>query len=62
MHYRAVLKVCCRKIKVIEALAEDFRKKVMHSSGRGDQYPIAVEGALKLKEISLYSCRSLCGW
>lgn len=37
----------------IEALAEDFSDK--HHSlflGRGDQYPIAMEGALKLKEIS----------
>lgn len=37
----------------IEALAEDFADK--HHSlflGRGDQYPIAMEGALKLKEIS----------
>ncbi len=37
----------------IEALAEDFADK--HHSlflGRGAQYPIAMEGALKLKEIS----------
>lgn len=37
----------------IEALAEDFAHK--HHSlflGRGDLYPIALEGALKLKEIS----------
>ncbi len=37
----------------IEKLAEDFADK--HHSlflGRGDQYPIAMEGALKLKEIS----------
>ncbi|OED44217.1 glutamine--fructose-6-phosphate aminotransferase [Endozoicomonas sp. (ex Bugula neritina AB1)] len=37
----------------IEALAEDFAHK--HHSlflGRGTQYPIAMEGALKLKEIS----------
>lgn len=37
----------------IEELAEDFSDK--HHAlflGRGDQYPIAVEGALKLKEIS----------
>ena len=37
----------------IEVLAEDFADK--HHSlflGRGDQYPIAMEGALKLKEIS----------
>ncbi|WP_340619986.1 glutamine--fructose-6-phosphate transaminase (isomerizing) [Xenorhabdus siamensis] len=41
------------KDKVIESLAEDFSEK--HHAlflGRGDQYPIAVEGALKLKEIS----------
>ncbi|PSJ41171.1 glutamine--fructose-6-phosphate transaminase (isomerizing) [Zobellella endophytica] len=39
--------------KDIEALAEEFADK--HHSlflGRGDQYPIAMEGALKLKEIS----------
>lgn len=39
--------------KIIEALAEDFSDK--HHTlflGRGDQYPIAMEGALKLKEIS----------
>lgn len=37
----------------IEALAEDFADK-NHALflGRGDQYPIAMEGALKLKEIS----------
>ena len=37
----------------IEHLAEDFADK--HHSlflGRGEQYPIAMEGALKLKEIS----------
>ncbi|MDI5454575.1 helix-turn-helix domain-containing protein, partial [Salmonella enterica subsp. enterica serovar Cerro] len=37
--------------KRIEALAEDFSDK--HHAlflGRGDQYPIALEGALKLKE------------
>lgn len=39
--------------KAIQTLAEDFADK--HHSlflGRGDQYPIAMEGALKLKEIS----------
>lgn len=37
----------------IEALAEEFAHKD-HALflGRGDQYPIAMEGALKLKEIS----------
>jgi glucosamine--fructose-6-phosphate aminotransferase (isomerizing) len=37
----------------IEQLAEEFADK-QHSLflGRGDQYPIAMEGALKLKEIS----------
>lgn len=37
----------------IETLAEDFADK--HNAlflGRGEQYPIAMEGALKLKEIS----------
>lgn len=39
--------------EAIQALAEDFADK-QHSLflGRGDQYPIAMEGALKLKEIS----------
>lgn len=39
--------------EAIQALAEDFSEK-NHSLflGRGDQYPIAMEGALKLKEIS----------
>lgn len=39
--------------KLIETLAEEFSDK--HHAlflGRGDQYPIAMEGALKLKEIS----------
>ena len=39
--------------EAIQAMAEDFADK--HHSlflGRGDQYPIAMEGALKLKEIS----------
>lgn len=39
--------------ETIEALAEEFADK--HHAlflGRGDQYPIAMEGALKLKEIS----------
>jgi glutamine---fructose-6-phosphate transaminase (isomerizing) len=39
--------------KQIESLAEEFADK--HNAlflGRGDQYPIAMEGALKLKEIS----------
>ncbi len=39
--------------EAIQGLAEDFADK--HHSlflGRGDQYPIAMEGALKLKEIS----------
>ncbi|MCS5882027.1 SIS domain-containing protein [Klebsiella variicola subsp. variicola] len=42
--------------KRIEQLAERFSDK--HHAlflGRGDQYPIAMEGALKLKEISLHS-------
>ncbi|MFP3019351.1 MAG: glutamine--fructose-6-phosphate transaminase (isomerizing) [Arsenophonus sp.] len=39
--------------KIIKVLAEDFSDK-NHALflGRGDQFPIAVEGALKLKEIS----------
>ncbi|GAA3550508.1 glutamine--fructose-6-phosphate transaminase (isomerizing) [Zobellella aerophila] len=39
--------------KDIEALAEEFADKQNSLFlGRGDQYPIAMEGALKLKEIS----------
>lgn len=40
--------------KRIEALAESFLLIRHHALflGRGDQYPIALEGALKLKEIS----------
>ena len=41
------------EIQDIEKLAEDFGDK--HHAlflGRGSQYPIAMEGALKLKEIS----------
>ncbi len=39
--------------KCIEALAEDFTDKA-HALflGRGSQYPVAMEGALKLKEVS----------
>ncbi|MFT6641160.1 MAG: glucosamine--fructose-6-phosphate aminotransferase (isomerizing) [Gammaproteobacteria bacterium] len=39
--------------EAIQVMAEDFADK-NHSLflGRGDQYPIAMEGALKLKEIS----------
>lgn len=43
----------CSRDKRIEQLAERFSDK--HHAlflGRGDQYPIAMEGALKLKEIS----------
>ncbi len=39
--------------QAIENMAEDFIEK--HNAlflGRGDQYPVAMEGALKLKEIS----------
>lgn len=39
--------------KAIQELAEDFADKSNSLFlGRGDQYPIAMEGALKLKEIS----------
>ncbi|MDR6356422.1 glucosamine--fructose-6-phosphate aminotransferase (isomerizing) [Pseudomonas psychrotolerans] len=39
--------------KIVEKLAESFAEK--HHTlflGRGEQYPVAMEGALKLKEIS----------
>ena len=44
---------CLELSAPIEVLAEEFADK--HNAlflGRGDQYPIAMEGALKLKEIS----------
>ena len=47
----------------IELLAEDFADK--HNSlflGRGDQYPIAMEGALKLKEISYIHAEAYLCW
>jgi glucosamine--fructose-6-phosphate aminotransferase (isomerizing) len=47
------IKQCLQQDSLIEQMAEDFAEK--HHSlflGRGDQYPIAMEGALKLKEIS----------
>lgn len=47
------IKHALEKDSLIEQMAEDFSEK--HHSlflGRGDQYPIAMEGALKLKEIS----------
>ncbi len=50
---RTVSSRCCRRDKRIEQLAERFSDK--HHAlflGRGDRYPIALEGALKLKEIS----------
>ena len=49
----AVLEQSLSLADQIEALAEEFADK--HHAlflGRGDQYPIAMEGALKLKEIS----------
>ncbi|MCH8537020.1 MAG: glutamine--fructose-6-phosphate transaminase (isomerizing) [Alkalimonas sp.] len=49
----AVLEQSLTLADQIEALAEEFADK--HHAlflGRGDQYPIAMEGALKLKEIS----------
>jgi glucosamine--fructose-6-phosphate aminotransferase (isomerizing) len=49
----ATLEQSLQLAEQIEALAEEFADK--HHAlflGRGDQYPIAMEGALKLKEIS----------
>ncbi len=48
-----LLEQALEKDKAIEHMAEDFIEK--HNAlflGRGDQYPVAMEGALKLKEIS----------
>jgi glucosamine--fructose-6-phosphate aminotransferase (isomerizing) len=48
-----LLERAIEKEKEIEVLAEHFVEK--HHAlflGRGDQYPVAMEGALKLKEIS----------
>ncbi|MCY0965689.1 glutamine--fructose-6-phosphate transaminase (isomerizing) [Parathalassolituus penaei] len=49
----ALVKQALRMSQSIEQLAERFAEK-QHALflGRGDQYPIAMEGALKLKEIS----------
>jgi len=49
----ALLESVLDKDKEIEVLAENFAEK-NHALflGRGDQYPVAMEGALKLKEIS----------
>ncbi|WP_096086140.1 glutamine--fructose-6-phosphate transaminase (isomerizing) [Agaribacterium haliotis] len=52
-HLPALIEQNLKLADSIEALAEEFADK--HHAlflGRGDQYPIAMEGALKLKEIS----------
>jgi len=52
-HLPVKLEEALKLAEGIEALAEEFADK--HHAlflGRGDQYPIAMEGALKLKEIS----------
>ena len=52
-HLPSLLEDSLGLAKQIEDLAEEFSDK--HHAlflGRGDQYPIAMEGALKLKEIS----------
>ncbi len=49
----ALLEQSLEHDKAIEKMAEQFIEK--HNAlflGRGDQYPVAMEGALKLKEIS----------
>ena len=45
----------------IQIMARDFisAKGTMYL-GRGYSYPIAMEGALKLKELIIYTCRGLC--
>ena len=58
--------------KLEQVLAETaIYEKLVHSLGRakdflylgrGIHFPIALEGALKLKEISYISCRRLSGW
>ncbi|VFS67590.1 Glucosamine--fructose-6-phosphate aminotransferase [isomerizing] [Kluyvera cryocrescens] len=61
-HCRARIEQVLSEDKRIEALAEDFSDK--HHAlflGRGDQYPIALEGALKLERDLLHSRRSLRG-
>ncbi len=52
-HLPVLLEQTLKLDEQIEALAQEFADK--HHAlflGRGDQYPIAMEGALKLKEIS----------
>lgn len=53
IHLPAQIEAALSLDPVIESLAKDFAEK--HHAlflGRGSQYPIAMEGALKLKEIS----------
>ena len=48
-----LLEQALEKDSAIEKMAEDFiEKSNALFLGRGDQYPVAMEGALKLKEIS----------
>ncbi len=48
-----LLEQALEKDKLIEKMAENFiEKNNALFLGRGDQYPVAMEGALKLKEIS----------
>ena len=51
---------CQDKIQII---AKDFLKaKGAMFLGRGLSFPIALEGALKLKELSYFACRRLSCW
>jgi len=53
MHTAAAVEECLRLSEPLKQLAEDFAEK--HHTlflGRGPMWPIAMEGALKLKEIS----------
>ena len=48
------------KIQTISSTFTDAKGSMF--LGRGFSYPIALEGALKLKRISLCSCRRIPSW
>ncbi len=49
---RAVLSRCCIRTNALKLWQKISLTNITLFLGRGDQYPIALEGALKLKEIS----------
>ncbi len=58
----AVLSRCCRGTNASSCLQKiSLTSITLYSLGRGDQYPIALEGALKLKEISYIHAEAYAG-